>query len=80
MGPIYYVRIGADLFKASGFGLIYGLVESGIGSWRRLRRLAAGHIHDLTQSNAGGFSLALAAFMSACVFLWLAAPRRRYAL
>jgi MFS family permease len=71
-----FIAVAADLFRGKIFGLIYGLVEAGIGFAGALGAWVAGFIFDKTQSYQLAFVLAIAALASSCFFVWRAAPRK----
>lgn len=66
----------ADLFRGKKFGLIYGLVECGIGTAGAFAVWMAGVIFDKTRSYQGAFVLAICTAMLAILFMWIAAPRK----
>jgi MFS family permease len=70
------MAVAADLFKGRIFGLIYGLVEAGIGVAGAFGAWIAGFIFDKTQSYQPAFILVIVAFLLSCIFCWLAAPRK----
>ena len=65
----------ADLFRGKKFGLIYGLVECGIGTAGAFAVWMAGVIFDKTQSYQGAFILAICTAILSIIFIWIAAPR-----
>ena len=65
----------ADLFKDKTFGLIYGIVEGGIGLGGAIGSMLAGLIFDMTQSYSLAFTIAILAFVIASGLIWVAAPR-----
>jgi len=71
-----FMAIAADLFKGKGFGLIYGIVEGGIGVAGALGAWIAGFLFDKTQSYQSAFLLAIFAVLLSGVLAWLAAPRK----
>lgn len=73
-----FMSVAADLFRGRRFGLIYGLVESGIGVSGALGAWVAGFIFDRTASYQMALWLALLAMASSCIFIWLAAPRKQH--
>ena len=70
------ISTAADLFKGKVFGLIYGLVEAGIGIGGAFGAWVAGFIFDKTQSYQWAFVLAIILFILSCLFMWLTAPRK----
>jgi MFS family permease len=73
--PIF-MAASADLFKGRVYGLVYGLIEGGIGVAGALGAWLGGFIFDTTGSYREAFVLVIAAFAVSTVFVWLAAPRR----
>ena len=71
-----FMAVSADLFKGKGFGLIYGIVEGGIGIAGALGAWVGGFIFDRTGSYQWAFVLAIFFFVLSILFVWLAAPRR----
>jgi len=71
-----FMSVAADLFKGRMFGLIYGIVEGGIGIGGAFGAWVAGYIFDTTQTYQGAFVLAIIVFILSCLFIWLAAPRK----
>ena len=65
----------ADLFRGRKFGLIYGLVECGIGTAGAFAVWMAGVIFDASRSYQGAFVLAIVTAVISIVFMWVAAPR-----
>jgi len=75
-----YMAISADLFKGRIFGLIYGIIEGGIGVAGALGAWLAGYIFDIHNSYRWAFVLVIVVFLVSILFVWLAAPgkhRRR---
>ena len=66
----------ADLFRGKRFGLIYGLVECGIGTAGAFAVWMAGFIFDKTQSYQGAFILGIITAILSIIFIWIAAPRK----
>jgi MFS family permease len=71
-----FMSTAADLFKGRIFGLIYGLVEGGIGVAGAFGAWIAGFIFDKYQSYQWAFILTIIVFLLSCCFIWLAAPRK----
>jgi len=71
-----FMAAATDIFKGRIFGLIYGIVEAGIGIAGAFGAWVGGFVFDRTQSYQWAFVLAFAVFALACLFMWLAAPRR----
>jgi MFS family permease len=66
----------ADLFRGKKFGLIYGLVECGIGTAGAFAVWMAGVIYDKTLSYQGAFIMCLITAILSIAFIWIAAPRK----
>ena len=71
-----FMSIAADLFKGKVFGLIYGIVEGGIGVAGAVGAWIAGFLYDKTQSYRWAFLLAMIVVLCSGVLAWVAAPRR----
>jgi len=71
-----FMAVSADLFKGRIFGLIYGLVEAGIGVAGAIGAWMAGAIYDRTQSYQWAFILFIVFFSVSAALMWLAAPRK----
>ncbi|UCF93052.1 MAG: MFS transporter [Desulfobacterales bacterium] len=71
-----FLSVSADLFQGQTYGFIYGLVEAGIGVAGAIGAWVAGFIFDRTQSYHLAWILVLIVFLSSCLFVWLAAPRK----
>ena len=71
-----FMSVAADLFKGKAFGLIYGLVEGGVGVGGALGAWMAGFIFDITQSYHMAFVLVIIVLILSCFFIWVAAPRK----
>ncbi len=71
-----FISIAADLFKGKGFGLIYGIVEGGIGIAGAIGAWIAGFLFDMTHSYQWAFLLGIIAVLLSGLLVWVAAPRR----
>jgi len=71
-----FMAAATDIFKGRIFGLIYGIVEAGIGIAGAFGSWIGGFVYDRTQSYQWAFVIAFAAFALACFFMWFAAPRK----
>ena len=71
-----FMSAAADIFRGKVFGIVYGLVEGGIGAAGALGSWTAGFIYDRTGSYRSAFAFAIALLMLSCLFIWLAAPRK----
>ena len=69
-----FMSTAADLFKGKIFGLIYGLIEGGIGVAGAFGAWMAGFVFDSYQSYQWAFVLTIIVFIISCFFIWLAAP------
>ena len=72
--PIFMV-VSADLFKGRTFGLIFGIVEGGIGLASAFGAWVAGFIFDQTGSYQWAFVLAIVLTILSVISIWVAAPR-----
>jgi MFS family permease len=70
------MSISADLYKGKNFGLIYGIVEGGIGIGGASGAWVAGFIFDRTQNYFWAFVLAILLNLVSILFVWVAAPRK----
>lgn len=73
-----FMAVAADLFKGRGFGLIYGIVEGGVGFAGAIGAWIGGYIFDRTQSYQGAFLLCIVTMLMSIVVIWLAAPRKAH--
>ena len=73
-----FMAAAADLFKGRAFGLIYGIVEAGVGIAGAFGAWVGGFIFDRTQSYQGAFIFGIAVMMVSCLFIWFAAPRKSH--
>ena len=73
-----FMAVSADLFKGKGFGLIYGVVEGGIGIAGAIGAWIGGFIFDWTKSYQWAFILGILVFLLSCVLIWVAAPRKHH--
>jgi MFS family permease len=71
-----FMSITGDLYKGKNFGLIYGMVEGGIGLGSALGAWVAGYIFDQTQNYLWAFVLAILLNLISILLVWLAAPRK----
>jgi OFA family oxalate/formate antiporter-like MFS transporter len=71
-----FISIAADLFKGKGFGLIYGIVEGGIGVAGAIGAWSAGFIFDRTHSYQWAFLLGIIVVLISGLLSWVAAPRK----
>lgn len=71
-----FIATAADLFKGRGFGLIYGIVEGGVGVAGAFGAWIGGFIFDKTGSYQGAFIVVIIVMMLSIVAIWVAAPRK----
>jgi MFS family permease len=71
-----FMAIAADLFKGKAFGLIYGIVEGGIGIAGAIGAWSAGFIFDRTDSYLWAFLFGIIVVFISGLLSWVAAPRR----
>jgi MFS family permease len=71
-----FMSIAADLFKGKGFGLIYGIVEGGIGVAGAIGAWSAGFIFDRTHSYQWAFIIGIIVVLISGLLSWVAAPRK----
>jgi len=71
-----FMSITGDLYKGKNFGLIYGMVEGGIGLGSALGAWVAGYIFDQTQNYLWAFILAILLNFISILLVWSAAPRK----
>ena len=69
-----FIAAAADLFKGRIFGLIYGIMEGGVGLGAAFGAWVAGYIFDRAHSYQWAFTLALAVFVISGLLMWVAAP------
>ena len=73
--PIF-MSSAADLFQGKSFGLIYGIMEGVLGIGAALGAWFPGFVFDRTESYQWAFGIAIGTTVLACLFIWLAAPRK----
>ena len=71
-----FMSITGDLYKGKNFGLLYGMVEGGIGLGSALGAWVAGYIFDQTQNYLWAFILAILLNFISILLVWSAAPRK----
>jgi len=74
--PAMDAATAADIFKGCNFGLIYGLLNLGLGVGQFLGPVLAGLIFDSTGSYTAAFIFCIAAVLLATLAIWLSAPRK----
>ena len=72
------MSVSADLYRGRSFGLIYGMVEAGIGVGAALGAWVAGYIYDQTRTYLWAFLLAMAFNLISVILVWLLAPRKSF--
>lgn len=75
--PIF-MSISGDLYKGRNFGLIYGMVEGGIGMGGALGAWVAGYIFDQYHNYFWAFILAILFNIVSIFLVWIVAPRKVY--
>jgi MFS family permease len=73
-----FMSIAGDLYKGKHFGLIYGMVEGGIGVGSAIGSWAAGYIYDQSQNYLWAFILAILFNLFSILLVWYIAPGRTY--
>lgn len=71
-----FMSIAADLFKGKGFGLIYGILEGGIGVAGAIGAWIAGFLFDRTHTYQWAFILGIIVVIISGLLSWVAAPRK----
>jgi MFS family permease len=66
----------ADIFHGRHFGIVAGLLLSGMGVGSIMGPWLGGFLYDLSGSYTSAFSLCIISLILSCLFLWIAAPRR----
>ena len=69
-----FIAAAADLFKGRIFGLIYGIMEGGVGIGAALGAWVPGYIFDRAHSYQWAFAIALVVFVLSCFLMWVVAP------
>jgi MFS family permease len=69
----------ADIFHGRQFGVISGLLLTGLGVGGAIGPWIGGHIYDATGSYRPAFLLCIVCFAAAILFIWIAAPRHAVA-
>lgn len=68
----------ADLFFGRSFGAIAGLLLTGMGFGGVLGPWLGGYLFDITGSYKIAFLICMGCIFLACLFVWLAGPRRAF--
>ena len=66
----------ADIFKGRHFGLIYGILQLGLGIGLFCGPILGGFIYDRSGSYNAAVVFCMAAVVVATLCIWAAAPRR----
>lgn len=66
----------ADIFHGRHFGIVAGLLLSGMGVGSIMGPWLGGFLHDLSGSYTSAFVLCIISLVLSCFFLWIAAPRK----
>ena len=74
--PSMDAATAADIFKGRHFGLIYGLLNVGLGLGHFFGPLVGGRIYDVTGNYTIAFAFSIAAVCLSTLCIWLSAPRR----
>ena len=74
--PSMDAATAADLFSGRHFGLIYGLLSTGLGIGQLFGPVLSGMIFDTTGSYTGAIIFCICSVSAATACIWLAAPRR----
>jgi MFS family permease len=73
-----FMSIAGDLYRGKHFGLIYGMVEAGIGVGAAVGSWVAGYIFDQSQNYLWAFILAISFNLFSILLVWHLAPGRTY--
>jgi sugar phosphate permease len=73
-----FIAAAADLFKGRIFGLIYGIMEGGVGIGAAFGAWVPGYIFDRANSYQWAFAIALAVFVISDLLMWVAAPGKAH--
>ena len=65
----------ADLFHGRHFGEIAGLLVTGLGIGGAIGPWLGGYVYDVSGNYSIGLFLCMVCFGSACIMVWIAAPR-----
>ena len=66
----------ADIFHGKHFGVVGGLLLTGMGVGGAIGPWLGGYLHDISGSYIGAFVLCMVCIGLACVAFWIAAPRK----
>ncbi len=66
----------ADLFPGPHFGSVGGLLLTGLGAGAAVGPWLGGHLYDLSGTYQLAFGVCIVCIAVACMFLWMAAPRK----
>jgi len=65
----------ADIFHGKRFGMIAGLLLTGMGIGGAIGPWLGGYIYDISGSYSSAFVICIVCFGLACIAFWIAAPR-----
>ena len=74
-GPTMFAG-AADMFYGKHFGVVVGLLLTGMGVGGAIGPWLGGYLHDISGSYIGAFVLCMVCIGLACVAFWIAAPRK----
>jgi MFS family permease len=74
--PSMDAATASDIFRGRYFGILFGVIASGLGIGNLMGPTIGGIVHDLTGSYTAAFLFCLVAVIVATGCIWLAAPRR----
>jgi MFS family permease len=66
----------ADMFHGKHFGVVVGLLLTGMGVGGAIGPWLGGYIYDISGSYNSAFVLCMVCIGLACVAFWIAAPRK----
>jgi len=68
----------ADIFDGQRYGLIFGLVQAVINLAGAIGAWLGGALFERYQSYDAAFLISMAAWVLSCLFIWMAAPRKKF--
>ena len=74
---LFQYRIG-DIFDGRRYGFIFGLVQAVINLAGAVGAWLGGALFERYQSYDTAFLLSVAAWVLSCLFIWMAAPRKKF--
>jgi sugar phosphate permease len=66
----------ADIFHGRHFGPVAGLLLTGMGAGGAIGPWLGGYLFDISGTYVSAFILSIVSIALACIFLWMAAPRK----